>query len=221
MMTDSEFMWQRARRPDQISQRITTILDAAGELFSELPYEKITMQLIAKRANFTRSNLYRYFKTREEIFLKLFRSYVEIWMDEILTVFSQSPLESIETFVTRWTDILLRRKRLLRLSPLLAISLEKHVTERVYRDFKISLKDMALSVFPVLKKALTGFNEEAIGDFLLFNLALVAGAWPMSQYSEMQKTVLADPELVWMKIKFKDFYKRSIAAYLRGLTLEK
>jgi len=217
MMMKSNSTWQRARSPDQISQRTATILEAAGEVFSEMPYEKVTMRLIANRANFTRSNLYRYFNTREEIFLTLFRSDVDAWMNEMNDSFDLSSSVSIDSFVSLWTDILLRQKRLLRLSPLLAISLEKHVTERVYRDFKISLKDMALSVFPVFKKALTGFNKEAIGGFLLFNLALVAGAWPMSQYSEMQRSVLSEPDLSWMKMDFKDFLQKSIAAYLRGI----
>ena len=217
MMMKSNSTWQRARSPDQISQRTATILEAAGEVFSEMPYEKVTMRLIANRANFTRSNLYRYFNTREEIFLTLFQTDVDAWMNEMNDSFNLSSSVSIDSFVSLWTDILLRQKRLLRLSPLLAISLEKHVTERVYRDFKISLKDMALSVFPVLKKALSGFNKEAIGGFLLFNLALVAGAWPMSQYSEMQRSVLSEPDLSWMKMDFKNFLQKSIAAYLRGI----
>ena len=217
MMMDPESTWQRARRPDQISQRISTILNAAGEIFSEMPYENVTMERIAERADFTRSNLYRYFKTREEIFLTLFQSDVENWIHFICASFDESSPLPIDSFVATWTDILLRQQRLLRLSPLLALSLEKNVTENAYRAFKTSLKDMVLRVQPVLKKTITELGEEAFGDFLLFNLALVAGAWPMSQYSEMQRSVLSEPDLSWMKMDFKDLLQKSIVAYLRGI----
>ena len=215
-MTGTKPTWQRARRPEQISQRISRILDATGELFGEMPYDHVTMQLIAKRANFTRSNLYRYFRSREEIFLALLRFDMEIWMNEILSVFSQTISVPIESFVTSWTDILFRRKRLLRLLPLISLSLEKNVSENVYRDFKTSLNDMTCEVIPVIGNTLSECDQDQIGAFLLFNLALVAGAWPMSQYSFMQRSVLNDPELAWMKVDFKDFFRKSIAAYLRG-----
>jgi TetR/AcrR family transcriptional regulator len=211
-------MWQRARSADQISVRITSILDAAGDVFSEVPYEKVTMQLIATRAEFTRSNLYRYFKTREEIFLTMYGSDIETWAGRVSRVFSRSPSLPVETFVSKWTDILLEQRRLIRLSPLLALSLEKNVSQDLYREFKTNLNDQMIGIIPSLRRALPGYSEAQLIDFLLLHGALVAGGWPMSQYSEMQRAVLDTPELSRLKIDFREFYTKSIIAYLRGVT---
>ena len=70
--------WIRARSKEQIEQRIEAILDAAGTVFQNVPYEKVTMLMIAKEAGSSRSNLYRYFKTREEIFLENCRPILEV-----------------------------------------------------------------------------------------------------------------------------------------------
>ncbi len=210
-------MWQRARSADQVSQRITSILDAAGEVFGEVAYEKVTMQLIAQRAGFTRSNLYRYFRTREEIFLTLYRSDIETWAEEIVRTFTGARSPSLETFVVGWTDVLLEQERLVRLSPLLALSLEKNVSQDLYREFKTTLNEQVIGIIPFLQRILPGFTEDQLIDFLLFHGALVAGGWPMSRYSEMQRSVLDDPHLSHLRIEFREFYTKSITAYLRGV----
>jgi AcrR family transcriptional regulator len=43
------------------------------------------MQMIAREAGFTRSNLYRYFTTREEIFLTLFTADFEICVQQFMS----------------------------------------------------------------------------------------------------------------------------------------
>ena len=45
------------------------ILDAAMQLFAELPYEEIQMDLVAQRARVAKPTLYRYFKAKESLFL--------------------------------------------------------------------------------------------------------------------------------------------------------
>lgn len=209
--------WQRARNVEQISFRTKAILDAAGHIFGEVPYEKVTMQLIADKAKFTRSNLYRYFKTREEIFLTLYRSDIEAWLAEFSQDFAGSPAMPVESFASKWTDVLLKQERLIKLSPLLSLSLEKNVSEDLYREFKTTLNSIVEGTIPILKRVLPHHSESHLMNFMLFHAALVAGLWPMCQYSDMQKSVLASPELSHFKMEFRKFYVKSISAYLGGI----
>jgi len=61
----------RARNEKDIEYRRTTILEAAATLFVENDYEKISMDLIAKAVQLTRSTLYQYFKSKDEILLTI------------------------------------------------------------------------------------------------------------------------------------------------------
>jgi TetR/AcrR family transcriptional regulator len=211
----NEISWQRARKDEQIEQRVQAILDAAGKVFQKEPYEKVTMQMIAMEAEFTRSNLYRYFKTREEIFLALFMSDADKWAHQVISAFTQK--ETPETFVKKWTEILCRQKRLLELSPLLSLSLEKNTSENIYRYTKLALSERMSEVVPALQKALPSLTAGQFFEFLLTHQALLAGAWPMTQYSEMQNKVLDEIVLPHFKIDFATFYEKAILMYLRGV----
>jgi TetR/AcrR family transcriptional regulator len=72
--------WVRARTPDQKERRIRQILSAAVRLLKSQSIDDITMGMIAEEAAFTRSNLYRYFTTREEVFLSILKEDLVAWV---------------------------------------------------------------------------------------------------------------------------------------------
>jgi len=89
--------WERARRPEQTAARRKEILNAAKALFAELEYEEISLNAIAREAGFSKPNVYRYFSTREEIFLAIFE-------EEPLDL---TPLPYIVVIVDEMADLML------------------------------------------------------------------------------------------------------------------
>ena len=207
--------WQRARSSEQVQERVSEILEGAAAVFLSVPYEKATMQMIAREAGFTRSNLYRYFNTREEIFLALFMKDLDAWAHSIIAAFNSE--DSLKSFARRWTELLCRQTRLLRLTPLLTITLEKNTSEEVYRQTKLTLHEKMTAVVPHLQRALPSLSDMQVFEFLLFHQALLSGAQPMARYSDMQLRVLDELKLQVLKIDFAAFYEKSILMYLRGV----
>ncbi len=80
--------WVRARSDRQIEQRTGEIVGATARLYETHRFEEITFAMIAKEADFTRSNLYRYFETKEEIFLELLKHDIGVWRSDVLDTFS-------------------------------------------------------------------------------------------------------------------------------------
>ncbi len=212
-MIDGE--WRRARNPEQRAERERQILGAAERLFAGLPYERVTMQMVARETGISQSNLYRYFSTREEMFLRLFTEDLRRWLEDILTSLGSGL--SVSAFSERWTGILLRHERLLELHPHLALSLERNASETVYRNAKRSFLALIERGLPVLKAALPFRDDRDVLAFLETHLALTAGLFPMSKYSPMQRSVLLDPELSPLKIDFAIAYRNTIETYLNGL----
>ena len=64
--------FQRARKPEEREIRREAILTAAAELFDAEGPQGAGLNAIAARAGFTKSNVYRYFESREEVLLSLF-----------------------------------------------------------------------------------------------------------------------------------------------------
>ena len=61
--------FERARQPEQKELRREAILEAATELLAEKGLHDISLSAIARRAKLSKANLYRYFESREAIFL--------------------------------------------------------------------------------------------------------------------------------------------------------
>ncbi|WP_410565788.1 TetR family transcriptional regulator [Amycolatopsis sp. cmx-4-61] len=66
-------VFQRARRPEQKDERRETILAAAAALAAESGVARVSLGHIAAAVGLAKSNVLRYFGTREEIYLQLTR----------------------------------------------------------------------------------------------------------------------------------------------------
>ena len=62
--------WQRARTDEKKNERKEAIYQAAFTLFKNNGYDKVSFNAIAVEAGFTKSNMYRYFCSKDEIFFK-------------------------------------------------------------------------------------------------------------------------------------------------------
>lgn len=207
--------WQRARSDTQRAFREQKILDTAERLFHSKSFDRVTMQMVARESGFCQSNLYRYFKTKEEIFLTLYNIDLTRWIHILSKTFTAKL--SIKDFIEKWTEILYQQERLLELSPLLAVILEKNASEDVYRKIKIDFTTQLSIAFPSIQKALPDLTNEMLYDFMFTHAALLAGGRPMSQYSEMQEKVIKELNIPEIKLNFEKFYKKTITIYLKGL----
>ncbi len=206
--------WQRARSREQVEHRTNEVLDAAARLFRSVPYDGVTLQMIAKEAGFTRSNLYRYFATKEEIFLFLYLADIRVWVKDV----SESVGANLtpDAFAAVWTEITCRHRRLLELTPLLTLTLERNASEELYRDTKIAFADVLEVLTRVISKALPALEPNRIGEFIKFFQALVSGAWPMSKHTETQRRTLEELGMNSIVVDFPKLVSESIHAYVRG-----
>ena len=65
----------RARREE--------IIDACAALYKTMSLREITIKLIGARTSFTRTSIYNYFETKEEIFLALLQREYAAWTDDL------------------------------------------------------------------------------------------------------------------------------------------
>ena len=71
--------WQRATTDEKKNERKDVIYSAALALFKENGYDKVSFNGIAAKAGFTKSNMYRYFSSKEEVFLSIFAALFKQW----------------------------------------------------------------------------------------------------------------------------------------------
>ncbi len=209
--------WQRARSEEQKEHRISEIVDATARLYEKHRFEEISFTLIAKEAGFTRSNLYKYFSSKEEIFLAFLIQDTRLWRAELLKTYCGSKIDSVEKFAQVWIKILVKHKRFSDLLSLLPTFLEKNVTEQSLVDFKrnvsselIVLSELMCEIFPAL-------SPEKAGEFFELQLASIIGLYQITNLSDVQQKVMEYPEFRHMKIDFNSYLQKSVECLLHGL----
>ena len=90
------------------------IIDACAQLYAALPFKDITLGAIGAKTSFTRTSIYNYFRTKEEIFLALLQREYAAWCKDLDSLAECAPL-SAEDFASRFSDILAGRGCMLKL----------------------------------------------------------------------------------------------------------
>lgn len=74
----------RAYTPEHKAERFADLMETTDLLFREHGFHEVTITTVAKELGWTRSNVYRYAATIEEVFLALYRSKYKCFIDDLI-----------------------------------------------------------------------------------------------------------------------------------------
>src|SRR3954451_9868785 len=75
--------FQRARSDEQRAARSQAILDAAAAMLDEMPVADVTLNELSRRVGLAKSNVLRYFESREAVLLELLDRALREWLGEV------------------------------------------------------------------------------------------------------------------------------------------
>ena len=209
--------WERARTKEQKEQRIAEIIEATARLYENHSFEEITLVSIAKEAKFTRSNLYKYFDSKEEIFFEFLKHDIVLWRQDLVKNFQKRKAYTIAEFASIWTTVQVRHKRMVRLIPILYDYLEKKASVESLIDFKRMAKDELILLSELLCRLFPQLSTQKAAEFLNMQLAASIGLYKMTNLSEAQKEVLAYHEFEHLRVDYEPYLKQSVEYLLHGL----
>ncbi|MBQ9069686.1 MAG: TetR family transcriptional regulator [Eggerthellaceae bacterium] len=165
----------RARSPEQKQERMDAICAAADALFTERPYHQITMGTIADALGWSRSNLYKYAATQEEIFLELHTRKNRAWVADLANALQDAPLPVVD-FARTWATVTERHAGFLRYQEILISIIESNVTLERLTEFKRNFANMLEPVVSILMRQCD--VDEATAHALYLRLLYQApGLW--------------------------------------------
>ena len=194
----------RARSPEQKKERMQAIMTAADELFAERPYHQITMGTIAEELGWSRSNLYKYAATQEEIFLELHAAKNRAWLEELAAELAGAPLPA-EEFARRWAEVTGRHASFLRYQGILVSIIESNVTLERLTAFKRGFADMVSPVCDLLARQ-CDIGETAALELYLRLLYQAPGLWDHFHFSDTTVQAMRAAGLPETKGSFEDAY---------------
>lgn len=195
--------FQRARQPEQKSQRLKAILEAAGRLFEKNPISEVSMRQIADEAGLGKASLYSYFQTKEEVFLHLFGLEVEGWVEEFGRRIARLRKPNAEKVAKLITDLMMERSRYSRLLSILTTVLERNVSRDRLREFKTGLLEPLGKMTEHLNQSLPELGEAKVQKFLIEFHAVMAGLWPMTHPNEELIAAMDVPHLKFLHVEFE------------------
>ncbi|MFD0474903.1 TetR/AcrR family transcriptional regulator [Nonomuraea thailandensis] len=75
--------FQRARSEEQRELRRRAILDATAAMLNEMPVAEVSLNELSRRVGLAKSNVLRYFESREAILLELLDRAWKQWIDDL------------------------------------------------------------------------------------------------------------------------------------------
>ena len=100
---------------ERINSRKEEIIDACASLYETMGFRDITIRDIGRKTSFTRTSIYNYFQTKEEIFLALLQREYETWTADLEAVCLENEALSVEGFADALARSLERRGCMLKL----------------------------------------------------------------------------------------------------------
>ena len=198
--------FQRARSPEQKALRRAQILDAAAGYFSRQRFETISLVDIARQAGVTKAALYRYYPSKEALFLALYLGELEDMVAVPLPEGQAGPMWE------RLSELLLSRPLFCRLTAILHSVLEQNLDADQARRFKASL----LQHFTILAQRLSdhfGLPVDKAGTYLLQVQQALIGCWALSHPAPVVADVIKQPPLNLFQVDFR----LALQAHLKAL----
>lgn len=195
------------------------IVNACAELYDKMPYKEITPGKISELTSFTRTSIYNYFKTREEIFLALLQREYEEWTRALTALAESKTALDADGFAREIALSLSCRGRMFKLLSVNIYEIEAESREenlvlfkRAYGAAIEALRACLRRFFPALEKA-----DEAV--FIYAFLPFLFGVYPYAhatqkQISAMQKAGVEVPSLSEFSL-VSDFLKALLDGLLK------
>ncbi|HEV2515194.1 MAG TPA: TetR family transcriptional regulator [Devosia sp.] len=214
-MTSTSF--QRARKPEEIQARRDTLLAAAAELFDAEGPLGAGLNAIAARAGFTKSNVYRYFESREEVLLSLFLAEMERLVPALSAAIAATPEGDLDALTRVVTAEFASRPRLGHLTSILSSTLETNVSEQTIVMVKRTMGGMASEMAAALRTRLPGASaDDALWAITMIG-GLVAGLWPGAHPAPVAERVLSRPEFARHRPSIERDLPRAVRAILASI----
>jgi len=208
--------FERARTDKQKDYRVTEIVKATARLLKSKSFNEINLTEIAREASFTRSNLYKYFETKEEIFLELLKRDLVQLRKDLEKVYKNDKTPTAEKFARKWVATQSRHKRLIKLFSILYTSIERNSSLEKLIEFKELARDELKFLIDLLCRLFPTLSIEEANEFMHTSMAVALGLYPMSHLGDKQVKALEVAGIAHTRADFDSFFERAVCHLIRG-----
>jgi AcrR family transcriptional regulator len=216
--------FQRARSVEQREVRRRAILDAAAAMLAEMPVARVTLNELSRRAGLAKSNVLRYFESREAVLLELLDSAWQEWLAQLEQDLpaavdrGAAPAERGDQLAAAIAASLASRPVLCDLLSAQAAVLERNVSPQVAAQYKRAASADSAALGRLVLDCVSELGEHDAGRLAAAAVMVTGAVWPHAQPSAaMLVAYEADPALAAMRVDFTATVREVLEVLIAGL----
>lgn len=218
----ADMTFQRARTEEQREVRRRSILDTAAAMLDEMPASEVSLNELSRRVGLAKSNVLRYFESREAVLLELLEDAARRWVGNVTTRLPEAIDPSLPA-TARGDQLAAVLARSLAAESVLCdlISaqpavLEQNVSVDVVLRFKRSGRDMLAGLARTVRGHVPELGDDTEG--LLLTALIVAGAlWTHTRHAPSALAAYeADPALAAFRLDLPTTLESTLGTVIAG-----
>ncbi len=166
------------------------IIRACASLYETMSFKDITIKEIGAVTSFTRTSIYNYFQTKEEIFLALLQQEYEKWISDLDVVTAKHESLTDDELARELAQSLERRALLLKLMSMNLYDMEENSRMERLVEFKVAYGDSIRALARLLEKFRPQMGAEDRQEFLYSFLPFVYGVYPYTVVTDKQREAM-------------------------------
>lgn len=214
--------FQRARSEEQREVRRQAILRMAAEMVAEMPVSQLSLNELSRRVGLAKSNVLRYFESREAVLLELLDSAWRDWLERLAAalpgnVDATAPTSARYAQVASTITASLVDDRLF--CELISVSsavLERNISTEVARSYKLAAIANTTTLADLVHHQLAELSHDGATYFAAGTLVATTGIWPLAQPSEAMLCVYDDPVMAPLRLDFGTGLQEMLTTLLAG-----
>lgn len=183
-----------------VDVRREEIINACEELYKKENFKDITIKQIGEKTTFSRTSIYNYFQTKEEIFLALFQREYEKWIEDLNKIYEENEKLIIEELANKLAHTIEKRPTLLKLLAMNLYDMEGNSKMEALVEFKQAYGDSIKAVKRCLDKFVTNMNEEEKTNFIFSFFPFMYGIYPYAVVTTKQKEAMEKADVPFKKL---------------------
>ncbi len=178
------------------------IVSACAELYKTMSFKEITIKEIGNAVSFTRTSIYNYFQTKEEIFLALLKKEYELWINDLKCIQAENEKMNVSEFAEAIAGSLEKRKILLKIMSMNHYDMEENSRIELLTDFKAVYGQSLKEIINCLDKFFPEMTIQEKQDFIYSFFPFMFGIYPYTVVTDKQKKAmkLANVDYVYMSV---------------------
>ena len=193
------------------------IIAACQKLYENMSFKDITLKEIGQQTSFTRTSIYNYFETKEEIFLALLQKEYELFAEDINGLCRQEEALSVDGLSAALAHLLEKHVLMLKLVSMNHFDMEANSRLERLVEFKAAYGDFIRSLDRCLQHFCPELGTNSRQKFLYAFLPFIYGLYPYTVVTEKQRQAMMEGGVDYVYMSTYEMANACIQTLLGGL----